>query len=145
MIALDRPIYAISGYAEWFYCMCRNWKDIENRDWSLDRHFKPSDLPVRVYLHASKKPASKDEIVFIRSKLNKEQLKEFDSVDWAKLRGQIIGETTITGQTQESKSVWFFGKFGFMVKDGILYDKFIPYKGWFGFFRFNISGEECQK
>lgn len=26
---------ALSGYAEWVWLMAMNWKDIENRNWSL--------------------------------------------------------------------------------------------------------------
>jgi hypothetical protein len=171
MEVLDKPIYALSGYAEWFYCMCRNWKDVENRDWPLNRYFKPLNFPIRIYLHASKKPASNEEIAFIGSKLTKDQLAEFMNVDWIKLRGKIIGETTITKQLHKNNlnpissigsggifssadehfeleylkkevpeyfSPWFFGKYGFVVKDGILYAKPIPCKGQLGFFKSNF-------
>ena len=42
---------ALSGYAEWFWLMTKNWKDVENRNWSITRYVKRDELPVRVYLH----------------------------------------------------------------------------------------------
>ena len=137
---------ALSGYAEWFWLIAKNWKDIENRNWSLARYSKTSQLPARVYLHASKTPTSRREINFIRILLNPDQLHEFDSVDWSKYRGCIIGEVTITGQvTAEdvghpaTHSPWFFGTYGFVVKDGILYDHPIPCRGQLGFFQPDLA------
>jgi hypothetical protein len=137
-------VKALSGYAEWFWLMAKGWKDVENRNWSLYRYIKPSELPSRIYLHASKTPASEDELNFIDTILlqdNVDKLTEFHQVDWAKYRGAIIGETTIIGQCQagefawgEKVSPWFFGQYGFWVKSGILYPNPIPYRGQLGFF-----------
>lgn len=150
---------ALSGYAEWFWLMAKGWKDVENRDWSLFRYIKPSELPVRIYLHASKTPASHDEWNFISTILIKDIAKfdEFHQVDWHKYRGAIIGEITIIGQCDVEEvaamedqvqmlpilpvrrlSKWLFGRYGFWVKDGTLYDKPIPYKGQLGFFEVNL-------
>jgi hypothetical protein len=142
---MDKPIYALSGYAEWFYLMARGWKDVENRDWPLSRFFKFHELPVRVYLHASKTKASKEEIEFIRSLLNEDQLPEFDSVDWNYYRGKLIGKVTFTHYTvfgapgsqllASPRSPWAFGKYCFWAKDGLLYTDPIPCKGKLGFFK----------
>lgn len=158
---------ALSGYAEWFWLICKSWKDVENRNWSLP-HVITTQLPCRIYLHASKTPASDEEIDFIIRQLTSEQYDEFRNVNWNALRGNIIGETTITGQMmkrviRESDHVdvgsqqkeleilerekhpylsrWFFGKFGFICKDGQLYGKPIPYKGQLGFFEVNVTKE----
>jgi hypothetical protein len=165
---MDKPIYALSGYAEWFWLMAKNIKNVENRPRSLPKSIQ-LNLPIRIYLHASKTKASNDEIAFIGSKLNREQCLEFLDVDWYKLRGKIIGEITITRQFLKGKapnpissigsggaysmgeeqvelmnlkktlpeyfSPWAFGKFCYVVKGGILYDKFIPYNGQLGFFK----------
>lgn len=151
---------ALSGYAEWFWLMAKNWKDVENRPKPLPREMSFS-LPVRIYLHASKTKTPKDQLMFIKERLNTEQSAEFNAVEWSKYRGNIIGEITITKQfctrmTRESdhvdvgsqnrelelliannepcRSKWFFGKFGYAVKDGILYENPIPCKGQLGFF-----------
>ncbi len=136
---------ALSGYAEWFWLMAKNWKDYENRGWPLRRYFRPMELPVRVYLHASKQAASEEEIEFIANTLKPEtRLIEFMATDFAKYRGKIIGEITITGDIQvEGRqpvvSPWLFGPFGFFVKDGTLYDKPIPYRGQLGFFDVSLA------
>lgn len=139
---LNKPIYALSGYAEWFWLMAKNWKDIENRPWSLSNKRMNSvglTLPTRIYLHASKTPASDEEIEFILDTVEDGQSAKFCVVDWDDLRGKIIGEITITGEVTKSDSKWFFGKYGFLVKDGILYDKPIPCRGALGFFRPDIK------
>lgn len=160
---------ALSGYAEWMFCMCKNWKDVENRNWSLPRAIA-TQLPYRIYLHASRTPASKDELAFISTMLSPAQRIEFNLVDWTGLRGKIIGETTITKQMKKiqlresdhvdvgsqqrelellandpCRSRWFFGIYGFVVKDGVLYDKPIPYKGQLGFFKVSGSGGICRR
>jgi len=121
--------------------MAKRWKDVENRDWSLTRYIRRSELPVRIYLHASKRAASREEIAFIRLRLTAEQQSEFDAVDWAKYRGHLIGEITLTDEVKfedagmkATRSPWFFGEYGFLVEDGVLYEKPIPYRGRLGFF-----------
>jgi hypothetical protein len=132
---------ALSGYAEWFWALAMNIKPVENRSWSLaSKGIHRSDLPLRIWLHASKTKAPKNEVDFIRSQLTPAQLEQFDAVDWKRLRGCIIGATTIIDEIQADDfagmrtSPWFFGPFGFMVKDGLLLADPIPYKGQLGFF-----------
>ena len=138
---------ALSGYAEWFWLMSKNWKDVENRNWSLTRYIKRNELPVRVYLHASKTKTPKKEIDFIKSKLTRKQLQEFETVDWGKYRGHIIGEITITDEVtfddmgmKVTHSPWFFGEYGFVVEDGELYEIPIPCRGQLGFFEVSLDG-----
>ncbi len=155
---MNKPTLALSGYAEWFWLMAKNWKDVENRDWSLFKYIKVDQLPIRIYLHASKKPASYDELNFIETILINDlpKLDEFLAVDWSKYRGSIIGEITIVGQIRKSpglfntalsdkyaKSRWFFGEYGFAVEDGILYDQPIPYRGMLGFFKPELEASRC--
>jgi hypothetical protein len=134
---------ALSGYAEWFWLMAKNIKPVENRPWPI---YKNIELPMRIYLHASKTKSPKSDIEFIKRRLTLEQLLEFNTVDWSQYRGHIIGEITITHRVtaddisfKEVQSVWFFGPYGFVVKDGKLYDKPILYKGQLGFFNVNIE------
>jgi len=138
---------AISGYAEWFWLVAKNWKGVENRNWPLTRYIRRSELPVRVYLHASKKAASRDDIAFIKAKLTPAQRREFEAVDWGKYRGHIIGEVTITDEVTFddigmpiTHSPWFFGAYGFVVQDGILYEIPVPCRGQTGFFEVILEG-----
>jgi len=85
----------LSGYAEWFWLMAKNIKPVENRDWSLFKYIKREQLPLRIYLHASKTKASKDEIDFIRRHLTTGQLHakiiRDDSWEYVqKLSGRIV-------------------------------------------------------
>lgn len=137
---------AISGYGEWFWTMGMNIKPVENRGWPLTRYIKRSELPVRIYLHVSKTPAPDDEVAFIRERLTPEERDQFDAVDWNAMRGHIIGEITLVDQVTKSdilmevtKSPWFFGPYGFVVEDGVLYDKPIPYRGQRGFFDVELT------
>ncbi|MDD5510427.1 MAG: hypothetical protein PHI12_06440 [Dehalococcoidales bacterium] len=129
---------ALSGYAEWFWLMAKNIKPEENRPWSLFRYIKREELPIRVYLHASKTKTPPDELAFIRSHLGSDQLIEFNKVDWERYRGKIIAEITIRGEISgpeiSTLSLWAFGPFCFLVNDGELYDNPIPYRGQLGFF-----------
>ncbi len=172
---MGKPIYALSGYAEWFWLMAKGWKDVENRGWTLNRFFKPLEFPIRIYLHASKTKTPYDELNFIDTVLMQQsvdKLTEFHQVDWVKYRGKIIGEITITEQLRKTSvnpqscfgiggvysagdlayetadlkknhpeyfSPWFFGEFGFVVKDGLLYDNPIPFRGQLGFFKPAVS------
>jgi len=140
---------ALSGYAEWFWLLAKNIKPVENRSWSLTRYFKREQLPVRIYLHASKTKTPVEELFFIQARLTIEQLNELFKVDWSRCRGHIIGEITITDEvTREdismpaTRSPWFVGPFGFVVEDGVLYDEPIPYKGQLGFFRVEIGDKQ---
>jgi hypothetical protein len=147
-----KPELALSGYAEWFWLMARGFKDVENRSWSLFKYIDLKDLPIRIYLHASKTKTPKEEIRFIESHLSPAQIVEFRAVNWDRYRGFIIGEITIVGQVKKASqsgfaikeplelidnalhSPWFFGPFGFVAKDGALYRWPTPYKGQLGFF-----------
>jgi len=140
-------VKALSGYAEWFWLMAKNLKDVENRNWSLTRYIKREELPVRIYLHGSKKPADKGDIAFMRRKLAPEERQEFDAVEWDRYRGSIIGEVTIIEELTMDDwgkpgchSKWFFGTYGFVVKDGVLYDNPLPCRGQLGFFEVNLEG-----
>ncbi len=149
---------ALSGYSEWFWLLAKNIKPVENRGWSLKRAFKYSELPVRIYLHASKTKTPEGELQFIRTHLTPEQLREFETVDWTVYRGNIIGEVTITAEVYDAyggimggsdksqdavKSGWYFGPYGFVVEKGVLYDKPIPFKGKLGFF--DVDQEELER
>jgi len=159
---------ALSGYAEWFWLMAKNIKDVENRPRPLP-HEIAMNLPVRIYLHASKSDyvqRNPNDLEFILFHLTSEQTQEFCSVDWDGLRGHIIGELTIMQQfkkhtyteadhvdigSQQKElqlaiankegymSPWFFGSFGYAVKDGVLYEQPIPCKGKLGFFEPDIA------
>ena len=94
---------------------------------------------MRIYLHASKTKTPADELVFIRRVLTAPQLAEFNDVNWDKYRGAIIGEATIFLRFREGdESKWYFGPHGFWLKDGVLFEAPVPYRGQLGFFEVNL-------
>lgn len=136
---------AISGYAEWFWLMAKGWKDVENRNWSMTRYIRRDKLPVRIWLHASKTKTPRRELDYILSRLSIEQENEFAQVDWSKYRGHLIGQVTLVDEITHSDigvkhlySPWFFGDYGFIVKDGMLLNNPIPYRGQLGFFEIEL-------
>lgn len=132
---------SLSGYAEYMYLLCKGIKDVENRNWPLSRYFKPEQLPVKVYIHASKTKATKEDTDFIFTRLSPYQYADFSAVDWDKIRGNIIGEIIITHELM----AWCFSKWAipgqhhFMVRSGKLYTEMIPCKGQLGFFEPGIK------
>lgn len=128
------PMKALSGYAEWFWLMAMNWKDVENRPWSLFKYIKPEELPIRVYLHASKTKTPFEEMQFIKSQLSHDQLYAFQCIDFESFRGKLIAKITITGEVKKHESRWAFGPFIFLVEDGEFLARPIPYRGQLGFF-----------
>lgn len=130
---------ALSGYAEWFWLLAKNWKDVENRRWPLTRYFRPMELPVRVYLHASKGLASPEERKFIADNLTPQQLEEIMQVDMDAIRGTLFATVVLTGNVTAHDSKWFFGPNAFLCQDGVFLPKPIPYRGQRGFFEVNLK------
>lgn len=123
---------AISIRQPWAWLILHGGKDIENRNWS-------TNVRGRVLIHAAK-GMTKDEY--------------FDAVDTAQTarprmspppesvimpsyngieRGGIIGSVEIVDCVDASPSPWFFGKFGFVLRNPIALP-FRPWKGRLGFF-----------
>jgi hypothetical protein len=138
---MDKPIYALSVRQPWAWLICKNLKDVENRDWPLEQ-FAPKEwrdlktkkiiLPQRIYIHASKTldKASMEWLLSGNSPL--------DNFTWAftpEQFGAIVGETDIVDCVIESDSHWFFGNYGLVIENSVSYDKPIPCKGRLGFFK----------
>ena len=48
--------------------------------------------------------------------------------------GALIGEVDIVDCVTRSESPWFVGRYGFVLKNPVLYDKPVPCRGALGFF-----------
>lgn len=131
---------ALSGYSEWMWAILVNAKPVENRVWSLFQHIQQKDLPLRIYIHGSKTPASSMDKNCILGRLTPEQKEAFLAYDFEKVRGFIMGEATVYRQVTEYNSPWFSGPFGFLFRDGKLYDKPIPFRGRPGLFEVRLEG-----
>jgi len=130
----------------WAWLIVNGGKDIENRTW-------PTRFRGRFLVHASKgmtKREYEDVVMYLESQA-KWSLSHHDFVDFNNFvylmthlprperlkRGGIIGEVTLVDCVKESRSPWFMGKYGFVLKDAKR-RKFIPMKGQLGFFERKI-------
>lgn len=133
------PKLALSFRQPWAWAIINVGKDIENRSW-------PTRVRGRVLIHASLKTSDDefddcldllDEIEPLRleGKLGR-RASAIHSKDAR--RGGIVGSVEIVDCVRTSKSPWFFGPFGFVLRDAQPLP-FIPCKGKLGFFRPEIG------
>lgn len=117
----DLPKLAISIRQPWAWAIICAGKDVENRDWRT-----PFRGPVCI--HAAKKwgKAEKLDVDFVE-KMTATQLEA------EPLLGGIIGVAEIVDCVEASESPWFFGRYGFVLRNARPVD-FIPVKGVLGFF-----------
>jgi len=128
---------AISIRQPWAWLIVNGYKDIENRDWT-------TKVRGRVLIHASKGVTLDEHMSvmnFVRAGVMKREFppelaSEFPA--YADLdRGGIVGSVEIIDCVSESKSPWFFGKYGFVLENAIQHD-FHQYKGRLGFFEVTL-------
>lgn len=119
---------ALSIRQPWAWLIVSGYKDIENRSWST--RFRG-----RVFVHAAKGMTIKEykdvaEFLLEHRLIDAyNALPRFDDL----LRGGIVGAVDIVDCVSESKSPWFFGKYGFVLENAREHD-FLPCKGQLGFF-----------
>jgi hypothetical protein len=109
---------ALSTRQPWAHRILHEGKDIENRDW-------PTKFRGWVLIHAGKgvDPEDRDEVRGRGMPL-----------------GGIVGMMEIFGCVDRSDSPWFFGRYGFVIRDRRPLP-FIPCKGALGFFRPDIRDQ----
>lgn len=128
----DLPPMALSIRQPWAWAIINAGKDIENRTWRTD--FRG---PVCIHASGSMTKRDWDETSYWI-------LMNFGAVaprvpDLH--RGGIIGTVEIVECVTTSDSPWFFGRFGFVLRDPRPVD-FIPVKGLLGFFDWRKSIED---
>ena len=117
---------AISIRQPWAWLIINGYKDVENRDW-------PTHYRGRIWIHAGKNEAPKEE--YIEALKLYEKLFPNEPTPWPPSisKGGIVGTVDIVDCVDKSDSPWFFGKFGFVLKNPMRSD-FIPYRGRLGLF-----------
>jgi hypothetical protein len=129
MTKVALPQFALSVRAPWWWFILHGGKDIENRDW-------PTKVRGRVYIHASKwfsRMEVTDDYLFawkIAPGSNPIGLSSMKD-----LGGHLVGSVEIVECTHASTSPWFFGSYGFVLRDPFILREPIPCKGALGFFR----------
>ena len=118
---------ALSIRQPWAWLILNAGKDIENRDW-------PTSFRGPFLIHASK-GMTRDEYdngIWTLTDIRPDHvhaLPPFEKLE----RGGIVGMATIVGCVRKSESPWFFGEYGFELRD-VMPLPFTPYKGALGFF-----------
>lgn len=116
----------------WAWAIIAAGKDIENRSW-------PTKVRGRVLIHAG---------LYVPDEADAEEMLDASGLrsadratlaqcayrsDLLRQRGGIVGSVEIVGCVTESESPWFFGPFGFVLRDPRALP-FIPCRGKLGFF-----------
>ena len=116
---------ALSIRQPWAWLILHAGKDIENRDW-------PARFRGRFLIHASK-GMTQDEYangLYTLAEINKKiVLPQFEGLE----RGGIVGTCILEDCVQRSSSPWFFGEYGFVLRDAAPLP-FRPFRGSLGFF-----------
>lgn len=117
---------ALSIRQPWAWMIVNGWKDIENREWY-------TSVTGRILVHASKGMTKEeyDEAAQVAYDIRDdvEDLPLFEEIE----RGGIIGSIDIAGCVKHSGSPWFFGTYGFVLREPEILP-FRPYRGQLGFF-----------
>lgn len=114
---------ALSIRQPWAWLIANGHKDIENRSW-------PTGYRGQFLIHAAKgmTRAEYEDGADLAAQLGI-TIPSFDSLE----RGGIVGCATIVGCVEDSPSPWFFGKYGFVLKDAAALP-FQTVRGRLGFF-----------
>lgn len=117
---------ALSIRQPWAWLIVNGYKDIENRDWYA-RYRGP------LWIHAGK-GMTRDEYEGCLDTIDYTgradiALPAFDQLE----RGGIVGKAVMVDCVRASESKWFFGRFGFVLRDARPID-FRPCRGALGFF-----------
>lgn len=120
----DLPPLALSIRQPWAWAIINAGKDIENRDWK-------TKFRGPVCIHAAKglKFQEWDEAAYYMFRSYGFIAPEPDDLH----RGGIIGVAEIVDCVEASNSPWFFGRYGFVLRNARPVE-FIPVKGGLGFF-----------
>lgn len=120
----------ISVRQPWAWLIVNGYKDIENRSWTTGRRG-------RVLIHASKAMTDLEwcnAMLFARRVCGVPQAAiETARDEVARQRGGIVGSVEIVDCVDGSRSPWFVGEYGFVLRDARPLP-FIPYKGALSFF-----------
>ena len=125
---------ALSIRQPWAWLIVHGYKDVENRTWPL-----PEDMRgQRIYVHAGVKVEWEADTTYIvdRLKPNMEHVAAFMDT-WGRCRmptGAIVGEATVVREARPEESHWYEGPHGFLLRDAVVYDKPIPWRGQLRFF-----------
>lgn len=119
-----KTMKAISIRQPLAYLIVNGYKDVENRSW-------PTSFRGKVLIHAGKKFENETYYNVIKKlKIKLPPIEDFEL-------GGIVGEAEIVDCVEKSKSKWFSGSYGFVMKNAKR-KRFKPLKGQLGFFNVEV-------
>jgi len=116
---------ALTLRPRWAWLVVNGCKDIENRSW-------PTRLRGRIWIHASSSRVTKAEYEHFLTICRERRIKRFPQREGFKIGG-IVGSVEIVDCVTSSRSYWFSGDYGFVLKNARK-TPFRPMKGRLGFF-----------
>jgi hypothetical protein len=126
------PSQAISIRQPWAWLIVNAGKDIENRDW-----FTRIRGPVCIHAAKGMTRGEYDEARYFASRISPAEMPSYGAMT----RGGIVGVAEIVDCVNRSASPWFFGRWGFVLRNVRPVD-FIPVKGELGFFNWRKNVTE---
>lgn len=118
---------ALSIRQPWAWLIVNGYKDVENRDWKRDH------IRGEILIHASKL-VDRGGYEFVAQHFP--EIFPLIPAPWQIERGGIVGKATITDCVSKHISLWFFGKYGFLLENAKPLT-FLPMNGQLGFFAAN--------
>jgi len=122
---------ALSVRAPWWWYIVRGYKDIENRDWY-------SGYRGEAGIHASKWWNTREveaDLRYIHEEIMEPGIVEPPTLDeLRRFGGHLVGQARIADCVRAHNSRWFFGAYGFVLRDAVAFVQTIPFKGALGFF-----------
>ncbi|WP_234844108.1 ASCH domain-containing protein [Sinorhizobium meliloti] len=134
----DLPKFALSIRQPWSHCILHLGKTVENRDW-------PTRFRGRVCIHAAKGMTRQEwedcmewarHVATVDPSLKGKRFPAFNELQ----RGGIVGTVEIVDVVTKMDSPWFFGKYGFVLRDPQPCD-IIQVKGALSFFEWRKNLE----
>ena len=116
---------ALTLRPQWAWLVVNGHKDIENRSWR-------TRLRGRIWIHASCNRVTRAEYEEFTGICRKRRIKQFPERDGFQTGG-IVGSVEIVDCVDQSRSFWFSGEHGFVLKSARK-TRFKPMKGKLGFF-----------
>jgi hypothetical protein len=121
-------LVALTITPEWAWAIFHVGKDVENRGWPWPAKRLP--LPKRVLIHTSQQ-ARPDDYLFCEGCVFQVTGRHLPPIDEL-VCGSIIGAVTITACVTRSESLWFGGRYGFVLEEHKLLPRPIACKGQLG-------------
>lgn len=116
---------ALTLRPSWAWLVVNGYKHIENRSWA-------TRLRGRIWIHASSSPVTRAEYENFAAICRYRRIKKFPARE-ALQTGGIVGSVEIVDCVTKSRSYWFGGDYGFVLKSARR-TRFKPMKGMLGFF-----------